>query len=493
MNLASLVSAHAGDADAVHDGRRWISWAGLRSGATGVAELLGRLGVAPGDRVALAWPSSVEFVTGYLGALAAGAVAVPLNPASPAPEITSELRRVSASVLLADPATASGWGHGDGGADGLPGIDVVHELPPPADRFEPVDRHDGDPAVLLFTSGTAGAPRPAVLSHGNLRANLHQMLSLPGELAQPGDVGFTAVPLFHVFGLNVALGLSLATGAALVVEERFDPAGAMELVRQLGVTTVVGVPAMFGSWAELLDGAVPAAFATVRLAVCGATALPPELAAPFERRSGVTLWQGYGLTEASPVVTTTLGTGRNAPGSVGRPLPGVQLRLVDDAGGDALGGDPGEIWVRGPNVFTGYWEDPQASAEVLTGDGWLRTGDIGVLDGDGDLHVVDRRKDLLIVSGFNVYPAEVEQVLRSVPGVADAVVVGRPDPLRGEAVEAVVVAGGGAAVTEDDLRRACERSLARYKCPTVVRFVDELPHGLVGKALRRAVRDQQPA
>jgi long-chain acyl-CoA synthetase len=484
VNLAALAAGHPADAAALHDGERWWTWGELRAGAGAVAELLRRAGVAPGDRVALAWPGGAAFGACYLGALAAGAAAVPLNPASPPPEMAGELGRVGASVLLAPPALARSLA-------GVPSATrIVDELPSDGAAFEPVERREADPAVLLYTSGTAGAPRPAVLSHGNLLANLRQMLSVPGELARAGDVGFTAVPLFHIFGLNVALGLTLATGAALVVEDRFDPGRSLELVRALGVTTVVGVPAMFDAWAELLGPSGREVFGRVRLAVCGAAALPPDLAERFERRSGVTLWQGYGLTEASPVVSTTVGTGRNRPGSVGRPLPGVELRLVDEAGGPVLEGDPGEVLVRGPNVFGGYWEDAEATAEVLTGDGWLRTGDIGILDGEGDLYLVDRRKDLVIVSGFNVYPAEVEQVLRQVPGVADAVVVGRPDPARGETVEAVVVRRPGAPpVTEDELRQACARSLARYKCPTTVRFVDELPRGLVGKALRRAVRD----
>lgn len=488
MNLASLASQHPSERRALHDGERWTSWGELRAQAVGVSGLLGKLGVSPGDRVAVAWPSSPAFVACYLGVLAAGAVAVPLNPTSPAVELESELEVVTPRCLLAGTATVSSVG-----AE-VAGVPVVGELPSAsAAPYLPVERRDGDPAVLLFTSGTAGAPRPAVLSHGNLRANLHQMLALPGELSTPDDVGFSAVPLFHVFGLNVALGLSLATGAALVLEARFDPAASLALAGTVGVTTLVGVPAMFGAWAELIGARGAAGLAHVRLAVSGATALPAEIAQRFEERTGITLWQGYGLTEASPVVSTTLGTGRNRPGSVGRPLPGVDLRLVDETGGDVLQGDPGEIWVHGPNVFCGYFEDASATAEVLTGDGWLRTGDVGVVGEDGDLYVVDRRKDLVIVSGFNVYPAEVEQVVRSVPGVADVVVVGRPDPQSGESVEAVVVRHpGGPAVTEDDIRQACARSLARYKCPAVVRFSDQLPKGLVGKALRRAVRDRQP-
>jgi long-chain acyl-CoA synthetase len=351
-----------------------------------------------------------------------------------------------------------------------------------------VARQDTDLAVLLFTSGTAGEPKAAMLSHGNLVANVHQMLGVP-DILGPDDVGLVALPLFHVFGLNVALGLALATGAALVLETRFDPEASLDLVRRTGVTTLLGVPTMFAAWADL-PGATAAErpLGRVRRAISGAAALDADVAVRFERRYGIALWQGYGLTEAAPAVATFFGPGHR-PGSVGRPLPGVEVRLVDESGEAVLHGDPGEIWVRGPNVFTGYWRDPRATARVLTPDGWLRTGDVGVIADDGDLFVVERSKDLVIVSGFNVFPAEVERVLASVPGVAEAVVVGRPDATTGEAVEAVVVPAPGAALTEEELRAHCAANLARYKCPTTIRFVPELPRGLVGKALRRALRD----
>ena len=255
---------------------------------------------------------------------------------------------------------------------------------------------------------------------------------------------------------------------------------------------MLGVPTMFAAWADArsADEGGPGPLAGVRRAISGAAALDAEVALRFERRYGIEIWQGYGLTEASPAVSTSLGTGRNRPGSVGRPLPGVEVQLVDEADEAALEGDPGEIWVRGPNVFPGYWPDPKATAQVLTEEGWLRTGDIGVIGEEGDLFVVDRSKDLVIVSGFNVFPAEVERVVATVPGVAEAVVIGRPDATTGEAVEAVVVAAPGATVTEELVRAYCTANLARYKCPTSIRFVTELPHGLVGKALRRALRDQ---
>ena len=527
MNLAALVEQHDADHRAVHDGDAWHTWGQVRSRAASVAAGLRALGVAPGDRVAIVWPTSLDFVVAYVGALAAGAVAVPLNPLSPPAELDRELTAVEPKVVVAgEPSPASAETHGreaarPGSVDShvavpgaaVAGVKVVapagvagpgeiaapwEELSSGAPSLAPGDsalgahdRSDDDLAVLLFTSGTAGEPRAAMLSHGNLIANLRQMLAVP-DIVRSDDVALVALPLFHVFGLNVALGLGLATGAGLVLEARFDAARTVELVRALGVTTLVGVPTMFAAWNEVLLSAAEerSVLSGVRRAISGAAALDPVVAQRFEARFGVPVWQGYGLTEASPAVSTSLGTGRNRPGSVGRPLPGVDVNVVDESGQPVLEGDPGEIWVRGPNVFSGYWRDPAATRSVLDPEGWLHTGDIGLIGEDGDLFVVERSKDLVIVSGFNVFPAEVERVVAALPGVAEAVVVGRPDPVTGEAVEVVVVPEPGAAVTTEQVRAHCAAHLARYKCPTSVRFQSDLPRGLVGKALRRELRHQ---
>jgi long-chain acyl-CoA synthetase len=523
VNLATLVDRHHGGAAALHDGDRWHTWEEVRQRATTVASGLAQLGVRPDDRVGIAWPTSVDFVVAYLGVLAVGAVAVPLNPNSPPNELRREIEAVEPVVLLAGRAAGeSETAAARPGAAAAAKASSVRHVAVPADvvtdtaavvdetanvvtweelsspdciptrsggRLAPLDRADSDLAVLLFTSGTAGDPKPAMLTHGNLTANLRQMLAVP-EIIGADDVGLVAVPLFHVFGLNVALGLALATGARLALEARFDPARSLEAVRDLAVTTVMGVPSMFAAWADLPDGADgDSPMTRVRRAISGAAALDVGTAERFETRFGVPLWQGYGLTEASPAVSTSLGTGRHRLGSVGRPLPGVEVQLVDEAGEPVLAGDPGEIWVRGANVFVGYWRDPDTTAKVLSPEGWLRTGDVGVVGEDGDLFVVDRSKDLVIVSGFNVFPAEVERVVADMDGVDEAVVIGRPDPTTGEAVEVVVVPAPGAAVTVEDVRARCAANLARYKCPTSIRFVPALPHGLTGKALRRALRD----
>ncbi len=544
MNLAVLADQHRSGDRALYAEDGWHTWGEVRRRAAVVANGLTDLEVGPGDRVAIIWPTSVDFVVAYLGVLAVGAVAVPLNPNSPAAELGRELDVVEPVAVLAggpvgalgkvrhvvvpmaaiaaggaaatflawetfsgdaqpeDPegeaAEPEGQKPSPGGEEPRPegeGQDPAGADPDGGAAGEhflhPADAEESDLAVLLFTSGTAGEPKAAMLTHGNLVANLRQMLGIP-EILRADDVGLVALPLFHVFGLNVALGLSLATGAALVLDTRFDAAGTLRQVHELGVTTLLGVPTMFGAWADLPDGdgRGASALAGVRRAISGAAALDADVAVRFERRFGVEIWQGYGLTESSPAVSTSVGTGRNRPGSVGRPLPGVEVQLVDEEDEPVLEGDTGEIWVRGENVFAGYWRDAEATAQVLTEDGWLRTGDIGVIGEEGDLFVVDRSKDLVIVSGFNVFPAEVERVLSSIPGVAEVAVIGRPDPSTGEAVEAVIVVDRGAEVNEELVRAYCGANLARYKCPTSIRFVTELPRGLVGKALRRALRDQ---
>ncbi len=326
-----------------------------------------------------------------------------------------------------------------------------------------------------------------MLTHGSLTANVEQMLSGPDRFG-PDDIVLGVLPLFHVFGFGVTLNATLTVGARLVLVPRFDPTTTLELLSSAGVTIVPGAPPMWVAWATQ-PKIPPAAFASVRQALSGAAKLPEEVADALDRRFGLIVREGYGLTEASPVVTTSVGIEARR-GSVGKALDGVDVRVVDEDGTDALDGDAGEIWVRGPNVFAGYWGDPAATARVLTADGWLRTGDIAVTDDDGYLYIVDRAKDLIIVSGFNVYPAEVEQVLAEAPGVAEACVVGVAHPTTGETVRAYVVPtpDGASRVTEDAIVAWCRQRLARYKCPTSVLVVDQLPKGSAGKVLRRVLR-----
>jgi len=416
-----------------------------------------------------------------------------MNPASPSPELQRELSVARPVAAVVDRSAAGPWRGVDRDAlpslrtvvsvdglagDGAVGLDELLD----ASRAATVDVDPDDVAVLLFTSGTAGAPRAAMLTHGNLLANIDQARSITSRTG-PGDVVYGVIPSHHIFGLNVVLGGSLAAGATVVLVQRFDPATALESIRARGVSVIPGVPTLWSAFAHF-DEAPPDAFAGVRLALSGAAKLPVSVAERIEQRFGLRIAEGYGLTEASPIVTSSVGM-TPVFGSVGRVLDGIELRLVDDDGNEALVGDAGEIWVRGPNVFAGYLDDPDATARVLTADGWLRTGDIGMCDEDGRLYLVDRAKDLVIVSGFNVFPAEVEEVLLAHPDVADVGVVGVPHPHTGEAVKAYVVVADGASLDEDALVEHCRDHLARYKCPAKILFVDELPRSLAGKLLRR--------
>jgi len=495
VNLARIVEDHPDEAVALINRGTSTTYGALRTPVDAVRGGLGELGLEPGDRVGIVTANNPYFVVSYLAALGRGCVAVPLNPTSPPTELARQLRDVGAKALFVGPRAVEPVR----GLDRASLPDLEHLVAPPgaevpgatpletllaASSTPVVDREPDDVAVLIFTAGTAGAPKAAMLTHGSLRANIDQVQALPERHITPDDVFFGVLPLFHIFGLNVVLGIGLAAGAAILLVERFDPVSALTSIKDHGVTVVAGAPPMWTAWATMQDAPADA-FAGVRLATSGASKLPEETAAAMERRFGLVIAEGYGLTEASPVVTTSV-SGPKA-GSIGRPLPGVDVRLVED-GEDALLGDAGEIWVRGPNVFAGYWNDAGATANALTSDGWLRTGDLAVADDDGNLWIVDRSKDLIIVSGFNVYPAEVEEALLEHPGIAAAAVVGVDSPYSGEAVKAYVVPEPGVALEEDEVSDFCNTRLARYKCPTKVMFVDELPQGLGGKVLRRELR-----
>jgi len=350
----------------------------------------------------------------------------------------------------------------------------------------PVVEVDDDAlAVLIFTSGTAGAPRAAMLTHGNLLSNLQQGRSGGGTMTS-ADLVYGVLPLFHIFGLNVVIGMTLYVGATVMLVQRFDPSTAASSVRERKVTVIPGAPTMWAAFAHFDE--LPAdTFASVRMAMSGASRLPVSVAETIRDRFGLEISEGYGLTEASPVVTSSVGLPPRF-GSVGRALDGVEIRLVN-VNGDALVGDVGEVWVRGANVFAGYLDDPEATAAVLTDDGWLRTGDMATADDEGWLYLVDRAKDLIIVSGFNVYPAEVEQVILTHPDVAEVAVVGVPHPHTGEAVKAFVVARPGTDLDEDTVIEFCLDYLARYKCPSKVLFVPELPRNANGKVVRRQLDD----
>ena len=356
-------------------------------------------------------------------------------------------------------------------------------VPPP-----PPSRDPESLAVLLHTSGASATPRAAMLSHRALLANIEQVAAVDPPVVRPDDVVYGVLPLFHVYGLNAVLGLVVHHHATLVLADWFDPERALRDVQEHGVTVLPLAPAVLAHWRRVDD--LGERLSGVRTVLSGSAPLAPELAAELEERFGLTVHQGYGLTEAAPVVTSTLASRAATPkrGSVGAALPGISLRLVDEAGETPAPGDPGEIRVRGANLFDGYWPD-RADGPV---DGWLATGDVGFLDGDGDLFLVDRLREIVVVSGFNVYPSEVEEVLLEVEGVIEAAVVGVPDPETGEAVVAQVRASvDGAeerAELETRLQEACARRLARFKHPRRIDVVDALPRTVTGKVAKGRMR-----
>lgn len=497
MNIASIIDGHPDDDVAIVSRGRETTYGTLRDQVAHLRGGLAALGIGRGDRVALLCGNGRFFVAAYFATAGLGAVTVPLNPTSPAPELARELSVVGAKAVFVDPVAANAWKAVDRAE--VPSVEhvIATELPPnddyadttfaellAAEPVERVDVADDDLAVLMFTSGTAGKPRAAMLSHGNLLGNLNQSRSEAGELYRH-DVVYGVLPLFHIFGLNVVLASTLLRGATVVLVQRFDPSTAIDTIRDRGVTVIFGAPPLWLAFSHF-DDAPADSFADVRLALTGASRMPEEAIRKLRDRFGLELAEGYGLTEASPVVTSSAGQ-EIRPGSVGKVIQGVEVRVVDEEGEDVVAGDSGEIWVRGPNVFQGYLDDPEQTAKVLTADGWLKTGDIAVTDDDGYLYLVDRAKDLIIVSGFNVFPAEVEEVIAEHPAVAEVGVVGVPHPHSGEAVKAFVVPKPSMSVDEDTLIDWCQDHLARYKCPSKILFVDSLPKNVNGKLLRVAL------
>jgi long-chain acyl-CoA synthetase len=483
MNLGSLLDATAArepdDVALVFEGAE-ITFAQLRARALGAAGALAARGVGPGDRVALWLPNHPGFAAAMYGAWWLGATAVPMHAALTEPEAKHILGDSGAKVVVCGPDQRP---VGERLLDAL----GLEDLPLGSDERPMAEPSEQALALIQYTAGTSGVPKGAMLTHANLKSNIDQMREAPIAVA-PDDVSLCVLPLFHIFGLNVVLNLSIEVGAKVVLSERFDPVASLDLIKANLVTMIAGAPPVFVAW---IAGEAPRdAFSNVRVAVSGAAPLPKEILDGFQDRFDVTIWEGYGLTETSPALTTTAIGGVPKANCVGRPLPGVELKVVDEDGEEVTEeGDTGEIVVRGPNVFRGYWNRPDETKAAFTSDGWFRTGDIGVLDDDGDLFIVDRSKDLVIVSGFNVYPREVEDVLRKHPNVGDVAVVGVHDDHSGERVKAIVVADPpGESVGADELLEFCRKSLAPFKIPKEIEIVPEIPRNAAGKVLRRELR-----
>jgi long-chain acyl-CoA synthetase len=509
---ASEAPEHVALVDAA-SGRR-VTWADLDAETDRVARGLNALGLVAGYRVLIAMSNRVEFVTSYLGTLRAGLVAVPVNPRSATGELVRLLADSGARVVMADGDTVTtvrqavaGLQDALVGADeelvrstvvprivgvgipAVPGETTYAAMLDAAGTDAPVVRDPERLAVLLYTSGTSGRPRAAMLSHRALLANIEQAARIDPPMLGGDDVVLGVLPLFHVYGLNAVLGQVLRQRARLVLVNGFDMEDSLAVIEDEAVTVLPVAPPVFAYWQAVHD--LEDRLSGVRLVLSGSAPLSGALVDVFERRTGIAVHQGYGLTEAAPVVTSTLRSARPKPGSVGAALDGIEIRLVDDSGHPPDGEDPGEIWIRGANLFSGYWPGGEDGPDA---DGWYATGDVGFLDGDGDLFLVDRLKDLVIVSGFNVYPFEVEEVVAEVDGVAEVAVIGTPHPQTGEAVVAYVKPSGTRYTPEEleeRVREHCAVRLARFKQPTEVHVVAELPHTGTGKVAKGRLRERR--
>jgi len=493
-NIAGFLRASAQrdpDGTALVVGPDRFSWGDLDRAVDAAAAGLLQRGLHGGDRVAILLGNSYEFVVAYYGVMRAGLVAVPMNPAYTAAEIAVLLADSGARLLLVQGATSAAAAEA---ADALHGCEMVDvegrewlDLLASGGSAVLAEAPTGPDALalLLFTAGTSGRPKGAMLTHGALRANIEMLLSLDSPPAiTADDVVLLVLPMFHVYGLNTGLGLAVAAGATIVLTDRFDPVETLALARDRGVTSIPAAPAMFQAWCLVPDAR--AALRSVRLLTSGGSPLPITVQEQFEAHTGRVIYEGYGMTETAPVVATTLVAGHPKPGSVGRPLPGLEVRLVDDDGDDVDDVDPGELWIRGASVFTGYWPRGEGGPDS---EGWFRSGDVAYADAEGDLHLVDRRREVILVNGFNVYPREIEIVIDQIPGVAEAAVVGVPDDRTGEAVMALVVPRRGSDIGPTEVAEFCAERLARFKCPSTIRMVPALPHSATGKVAKGRLRE----
>lgn len=479
MNLATIIEDHEAERVALLADGDPTTYGDLRSWAASVRARLAAIGIGPDSRVLVACGNEPAFAAAALGVLGVGGIAVPVNPRSPLPELQSRLDLVRPAAVLV--GSSMRWLLDHAAEIDVPLIDVTSIREPSDETPQIVERDDDDLAFLMLTSGVTGEPKAAMLSHGNLAWAQELTCDGNADSLNADDVTLGVLPFAHIFGLNVVLLSSLRVGAVCVLEDRFDADESLQLVRRHSITRIAGAPPMWKRWAE---ADVPDdTLASVVYAASGAAALPLEVFEAIRDRYGIEIAEGYGLTETSPIITNSRGI-TIRPTSVGQVVEGVELALVDTDGTPADHGDVGEIVVRGPGVFKGYLDAPEVTASVLTDDGWFWTGDVGVLDDDGYLFLVDRVKDLVIVSGFNVYPAEVESVLMEHPDVRGAVVVGTPDVDSGEAVEAHV----SGQVSAEELDAFARERMSSYKCPTCYHFVEELPVGATGKVHRKSLR-----
>jgi long-chain acyl-CoA synthetase len=483
-NLASILTdsaARRGGATALKLDDAEISYATLDGASAHVAGLLKAKGVEPGDRVGIMLPNVPYFAVCYYGILRAGAIVVPMNVLLKGREVAFYCGdpEVKVAFVWHDFAEAGEAGTAQAGSECIlvkPGEfeDVVGAAAPVT---EVADRAGDDTAVILYTSGTTGTPKGAELTHANLKRNA----GIVGDLFGLGDdaVTFGALPLFHSFGQTCNMNATICAGGCMTLIPRFDPAKALEIIARDRVNVFQGVPTMYAAMLNLPDAD---AYDTSSLDICvsGGAPMPVEVMRAFEERFGCKVLEGYGLSETSPVASFNHPDRERKPGSIGTPIEGVEMKLADEEGGI------GEIAIRGHNVMKGYWRKPDATAEVMR-DGWFHTGDMAQVDDDGYFFIVDRKKDMIIRGGYNVYPREIEEVLYEHPAVREAAVVGVAHNELGEEVGAAVALKEGEEASAEELQAFVKDQVAAYKYPRRIWFVDELPKGPTGKILKREI------
>ena len=487
MNLAS---AFAGSVEkrrekiAIYWGEKEFSYAViLRQVGAVVAGLAGKFGVQPGDRVALWMKNCPEFVPAVFGVLSAGGVVVPINNFLKPAEVSYILNDSGANVLITDAELAAPFETLQAAQPSLKLLRIEEFASETADRPLPPARQTGsDLAALLYTSGTTGHPKGAMLTHGNF---LHNVASCVEALqVQEDERVIVALPQFHSFMFTVGTLLPMLCGGGILLLKTLHPFKQVleDIARHRG-TILPAVPSFYRALLAVPEfGRLP-----LRLCISGGAPLPVEVFNEFTRRFPFPLREGYGPTESSPVATVNPIYGLNKPGSIGKPIPNVELSIRNEAGQELPVGATGEICIRGGNVMRGYWKQPEETAKVLR-DGWLYTGDVGCRDADGYYFITDRKKDMLLVNGINVYPREIEEIIYQFPGVKEAAVVGMPDPRRGELPVAFVSASEGQTLDERALLQFVRGKLADYKVPKRVIFMPVLPRNTTGKILKTTLR-----
>lgn len=485
-------------------------------------------GVRTGDRVALVLPNCPQHVVAFYGALRLGAVVVEHNPLYTQEELGRQFADHSPRVVIAWDSVAASASAVLPNETKVFAVDLTRALPAtkqlalrlplrksratraamtqPApgiaswDRLvasaAPIDASvpapsAGDVALLQYTGGTTGIPKGAILTHRNLVANAAQSAAWAPDLAHGEETIYAVLPLFHVYGLTLCFTTAVMIGATVVLFPRFDPDLVLDAMQRRPATFLPGVPPMYPRLvARARERNIP--LTSVKIALAGAMALPPETVTEWEAATGGLLIEGYGMTETSPISIGNPIAANRRPGCIGVPYPSTDIRIVDpdDPQTEVVPGEPGELLVHGPQVFSGYWNRPDDTAASLLEGDWVRTGDVVVQDDDGFIRIVDRIKELIIVGGFNVYPSEVEAVLMGMPGVAEAAVVSLPGSSGGEQVAAAIVAAPGQILDPEQLRAECRSHLAAYKVPKQIVIIDELPRSTIGKVLRASVRAQ---